>query len=102
MPSAGYTPLRRRNREQCRDGAAADIVDAGEYDIITLDFHHDGRGEALAVELAQRHRKVGGLAVPADGEVGAERDLRRTLRSAHRDLPFAPLWRRFLPVYQLF
>src|SRR5439155_9756204 len=65
----GDAPLRRRNGQQGRDAAAADIVDAREHDVVTLDFHHDGCGEALAVELAQRHREVGGLAVPADREV---------------------------------
>src|SRR5438874_10260086 len=93
--------LGRRNCQQGRDAAAADIVDAREHDIVTLDFHHDRRGEALAVELAQRHREVGGLAVPADREVGAKRHLRRALRPTYRDLPYAPLRRRFLPLDQL-
>src|SRR6266540_3036667 len=47
----GYAPLRRRNCQQGRDAAAADIVDACEHDIVTLDVHHDGCGQALPVEL---------------------------------------------------
>ena len=40
------------------------------------------------------------MAVPADREIGAERDLGGALRTAHRHLPFAPLRRRFLPFDQ--
>ncbi len=40
------------------------------------------------------------MAVPADREVGTERDLCGALRTAYRDLPFASLWRRFLPLDQ--
>jgi len=36
------------------------------------------------------------MAVPADREVGAERHLRRALRTAYRDLPFASVRRRLL------
>ena len=38
------------------------------------------------------------MAVPADGEIRAERDLRGALRTAHRDLPFAAARRDFLPL----
>src|ERR1700751_4598605 len=90
--------LRRRDREQARDAPAADVVDAREHDVVALDLDHHGRGEALAVELAERHGEVGGVAVPADGEIGTERDLRRALRAAHRDFPFAALRRHLLPL----
>ncbi len=68
---------------------AADVVDAGEHHVVALDLHHDRGVQALAVELAERHREVGGMAVPADGELGAERDLGGALRTAYRNLPFA-------------
>ena len=42
------------------------------------------------------------MAVPADGEIGTERDLRRALRAANRDLPFAPLRRDLMLFRQLF
>src|SRR6266567_8152439 len=90
----GEIPLRRRDRQQARDAAAADVVDAREHHVVALDLHHDRRGQALAVELAERHGEVGGMAVPADGEIRTERDLRRPLRAAYRNLPLAPLGRR--------
>src|ERR1700687_625778 len=92
-----YLASGRRNCQEAENAAPADIVDAREHHVIALDFHHDRRGQTLAVELAERHREVGRMAVPADREVGAERDLRGTLRTAHRDLPFASARRRFLP-----
>src|SRR3954447_2548995 len=88
--------LRRRDREQAGNAAAADIVDAGEHHVVTLDLDHHGGGEALAVELAKRHREIGRTGIPADGEVGPERDLRRALRTAHRNLPLAIGRRRLL------
>ena len=94
--------LRRRDRQQAGDAAAADIVDAGEHDLVALDLDHDRRAQAFAVELAQRHGEVGGVAVPADGEVRAKRDLRRTLRTANGDLPFAPARRSFVLLGKLF
>src|SRR5205085_11028150 len=83
--------LWRRYRQQRRNAAAADIVDAREHDIVALDFHQHRRGEALAVEFAERHGEVGRAAVPADREVGAERHLRGTLRPTDCDLPLPPL-----------
>src|ERR1700757_962156 len=87
---------RRRDRQQAGNAAAADVVDPREHHVVALDLDHDRRGQALAVELAERHGEVGGVAVPADGEVGTERDLRRALRPADRDLPLATLRRYFL------
>src|SRR5258708_9587734 len=92
--------LRRRYREQAGTAAAGDIVEASEPDVIALDFHDDRCGQALAVEFTERHGEIGGMAVPADREVGTERDLCGALRTAYRDLPFASLWRRFLPLDQ--
>src|ERR1700682_5144283 len=63
--------LRGRNCQQAGNAAPADIVDAREHHVIALDFHQHRRGQTLAVELAERHRKVGGVAVPADRAVGA-------------------------------
>src|SRR5207244_3945050 len=91
----------RGDRQQARNAASADVVDAGEHDVVALDLDQHGRGQALAVELAERHRKVGGVAVPADGEVGAERDLSRALWAAHRDLPLAALRRHLLALVEL-
>src|SRR4030088_826615 len=91
-----YLRLRRRNRQQAGNAAPTDVVDAREHHVIALDLHQHRRGQALAVELAQRHRKVGGMAIPADRKVGPERNLRGTLWTAHRDLPFASPWRHFL------
>src|SRR5215475_3488931 len=99
MPSAGGS--RRRDRQQAGNAAAADVVDAREHYVVALDLDQHGRVEALAVEFAKRHGKIGGMAVPADGEVGAERNLRRSLRTADRDLPLAPLRRHLLPFHEL-
>src|SRR3954463_1448134 len=88
--------LRRRNREQAGNAAAADVVDAGEHHLVALDLDQHGGGEALAVELTERHGEVGSIGIPADGEVGAERDLGGALRTAHGDLPFAVARRHFL------
>src|SRR5258708_28372443 len=93
--------LRRRYRQQAGNAAAADIVDASEHDVIALDFHHDRCGQALAVEFTERHGEIGGMAVPADRQVGTERDLCRALPTAYRDLPCASLWGRFPPRAQL-
>ena len=79
----------------------ADVVNAREDDIVALDFHQNRRGQTLAIELAERHREVGGMAVPSDREVGPERHLRGALRTAHRDLPFVSVRRRFLPFDEL-
>src|SRR6478736_33385 len=49
--------LRRRDRQQAGNAAAADIVDAREHHVVALDLHHDWRGQALAVEFAERHGK---------------------------------------------
>src|ERR1700760_2957356 len=91
----------RRDRQQAGNAAAADVVDPREHHIVALDLDHDRRGQALAVELAQRHGEVGGMAVPADGEVRTERDLRRALRPADRDLPLAALRRYLLLLVEL-
>src|SRR3979411_2798153 len=89
VPTFPDHALRRRNCQQAGNAAPADIVDAREHHVIALDFHHHRRGQTLAVELAERHRKVGRMAIPADREVGAEGYLRWTLRTPDRDLPFA-------------
>ena len=57
--------LRRRDRQQAGNAAAADVVDAGEHHVVALDLDHHGRGQALAVELAERHREVGGVGCPS-------------------------------------
>src|SRR5260370_41703694 len=80
--------LRRRNREQAGDAAAADVVDAGKHHVVALDLHQHRRGQAFAVEFAERHGEIGGMTVPADGEIRTERDLRGPLWTAHGDLPF--------------
>ncbi len=41
------------------------------------------------------------MAIPADGEVGAKGDLGRTLRTAYRNLPFAPVRGDFLTLVEL-
>jgi putative ABC transport system substrate-binding protein len=46
LPVARTNALRRRNRQQAGDAAAADIVDAGKHHVIALDFHHRRRGWA--------------------------------------------------------
>src|SRR5260370_6956659 len=79
--------LRRRYREQAGDAAASDVVDAGKHHVIALDLHQHRRGQAFAVELAERHGEIGGMAVPADGEVRTERALRPPLRTADPPLP---------------
>src|SRR5205809_546770 len=62
-----FRKLRRRDRQQAGNAAAADIIDAREYDVVALDFHQNGRGQALAVELAERHGEIGSIGIPADG-----------------------------------
>src|SRR5581483_2146862 len=58
--------LGRRDREQGGDAPAADVVDAGVNHVVTLDLDHHGRVQALAVELAERHGEIGGVAAPVD------------------------------------
>src|ERR1019366_8315700 len=81
-----------REGEQARERAAADIVDARIDDALALDLHQDRRIEGRAIELAQHQREVGALRVPGGLEIGTELDLRRAVRSAHRELP-APVAR---------
>src|SRR5450631_2637663 len=100
--AATVCDLRRRNRQQAGNAATANIVDPREYHVVALDLDHDRRGQALAVELAERHREIGCVTVPADREIGAKGYLRGALRAAHRDLPFAAARRGFLPLGELF
>src|SRR3954464_3384190 len=88
--------LHRRLREQVRNGAAADIVDACEADTVTRHFGKQRRVQPGAVENTEHQREVGAFWIPGRLELLAQRDLRRGMRAAHRDLPFAA-GRRRLP-----
>src|SRR4051812_43009091 len=99
--SVGFAS-RRRDRQQAGNAAAADVIDSGEHHVVALDLHHHRRSQALAVEFAQGHREVGRMAVPADGKVRTERDLRGALRTAYRDLPLVVPRRDFLPFDEFF
>src|ERR1700692_2022457 len=90
MSGAGRS--RRRQGEQVRETAAADVVDARIDDALARDLHQDRRIEGRAVELAQHQREVGALRVPGGLEIGTELDLRRAVRPAYRELP-APVAR---------
>src|SRR5271157_1749465 len=94
--------LGRRDRQEGRDALAANVVDARVNHVVALDLDHDRRVEALAVELAERHGEVGGMAAPVDREVGTQRHLRRPLRPAHCDLPLASVGGNFLLLGKLF
>src|SRR5258708_17401514 len=99
--SPGATPSRRRHVQQAREGAAADVVDARIDDALALDLDQDRRIEGRAVELAQHQREIGALRVPGGLEIGTKLDLRRAVRSAHRELP-APVARlAFMPLGEL-
>src|ERR1700744_5858042 len=87
-----------RKGQQAGYCSPADIVDPGKHDVVALDFHHDRRGQALAVKLTKRHREVRSIAVPADREGWAKRDVSRALRTAYRNFPFSSVRSGFLPV----
>src|ERR1700683_898855 len=100
--AAGGAALRRWHRQQARDTAPADVVDPGIHHVVALDFNHDWRAdEALAVEFAERHCKVGYVAVPADGEIGAKCDLRPPVRPAYGDIPLVSRRRSYMPLVKL-
>src|ERR1700693_5650872 len=77
----------RRQGEQAREGAPADVVDARIDDALARDLDQDRRIEGRAVELAQHQREIGALRVPAGLEIGTELDLRRAVRSTYCKLP---------------
>src|ERR1700754_5328737 len=73
--------LRSGNGQQARDALAANVVDTRKDNVVALDLDDNGRIQPLAVEFPERHREIGRMAIPADGEVGAECHLSRALRS---------------------
>jgi hypothetical protein len=77
-----------------RNRAAADVVGAREADAVAHDVGKQRRIEPGAIEHAKHQREVGAFRIPGRLELIAQRDPRRGMRAAHRDLPFAAGGRR--------
>src|SRR5436189_1665327 len=92
MPDEAAGRLIRLNRwlrEQVRNRATADIVGTREADTVAHGVGQQRRIEPGAIKNAEHQGEVGVLRIPGRLELVAKRDLRRGMRAAHRDLPFA-------------
>src|SRR3954471_14521721 len=86
--------LHRRQGEHVGEAQAAQVVGPREADVVVHDVDEHWRVEPRAVEGAEHQREVRALGLPGWLELIAERDARRRMRAAHRDLPFAACGRR--------
>src|SRR6185503_10720933 len=76
-----------------RDGAAADIVDAGVVDAFAFDFDEHRRGQLTTIKRTEHHGKVCTLAVPGRFKVRPECDFGGPLGATDLHSP-APACRR--------